>query len=300
MTQSNSPNPAQPDPARVEAAATSPRPAPVRNVTRPADGSPPVGFPDAPGVRELSLSDIFAALQKGIDDFRRAPRFGLFFGGFFALAGLLMMGSLLVWDSPLTVLSLAIAFPLLGPFIAVGLYEVSRRLDAGEPLSWREVLGVVIAQKDRQLAWMGMVVLFVFWVWAYQVRLLLALFLSSSAFSSYSGFIEVITTTQNGLTFLTVGTMIGAVLALVLFSLTVISMPLLVERDMDVATAMVTSVTTVRRNLMPMLTWGVIVTLAMLAAMLPGFAGLLFVLPVLGHATWHIYKRAIVQPAPET
>lgn len=256
--------------------------------------TPPVGFPDAPAIRRVSGGDIAAALRQGFADFLAAPQFGLFFGGVFVVGGLLLLACVAVWDTPWAILPLAVAFPLIGPFVAVGLYEVSRRLSAGEPLRWGEVLGVVFKQKDRQLAWLGFVMLFIFWMWAYQVRLLLALFLGFAPFSSLEGFLEVVTTTENGITFLIVGTMIGAVLALILFSVTVISTPLLVDRDYDIITAIVTSVTTVRRNPIPMVIWGAVVTVLMIAAMLPAFLGLLIVLPVLGHATWRLYERAIV------
>lgn len=256
---------------------------------------PPYGFPDAPAIRTVTGADIAEALRQGISDFLSAPLYGLFFGGIFAAGGLLLFASLTMWDTPWAIIPLATAFPLIGPFIAVGLYEVSRRLSSGERLGWPEVLRVVVAQKDRQLAWMGFVVLFVFWIWAYQVRLLLALFLGLSSFSTLEGFFNVVTTTENGLLFLAVGTAIGAALSLILYSVTVIAMPLLVDRDVDVITAIVTSVATVRRSPGPMIIWAAIVTICMLLAMVPAFIGLLVVLPVLGHATWRLYERAIVR-----
>lgn len=261
------------------------------NGTRP---TPPMGFPNAPAVRAAHWDDIGAALKAGISDLIAAPRFGLFFGLVYVLGGLILLACLFLWDTPWAIIPLAIAFPLLGPFIAVGLYEVSRRLTAGEPLSWRAVLGVVVRQKDRQLSWMAFVVLFAFWIWVYQLRLLLALFLGFAAFASLDSFVEIVTTTEDGLVFLAVGTMIGAVLALTLFSLTVFSIPLLVERDLDFVTAIVVSVTAVKRSPVVMLGWGAVVTLAMLAALAPAFLGLLVVLPILGHATWRLYERVIV------
>ena len=271
-------------------------PTPHAHHRNPTEASPPVGFPDAPGVRRVSGADILGALKDGWRDFLRAPLFGLFFGGVFAAGGWILLACLTIWDTPWAILPMAIAFPLIGPFVAVGLYEVSRRLSSGEPLSWSAVLGVVMKQKDRQLAWMGFVTLFIFWMWAYQVRLLLALFLGFAAFSSIEGFLNAITTTDNGLSFLAVGTCIGAVLATILFSVTVISMPLLVDRDYDIITAIVTSVTAVRRSPIPMLLWGATVTILMILALAPAFVGLLVILPVLGHATWRLYERAIVRP----
>ena len=275
------------------------RPAP-RAVARPADGSPPVGFPDAPGVRRVGLAQIGAALREGVSDFLRAPQFGLFFGAVFALGGLVLLAAVTRWDTPWAIVPLAIAFPLIGPFVAAGLYEVSRRLSAREPLRWGEVLGVVFRQHDRELVWAGFIMLFIFWVWAYQVRLLLAIFLGEESFSDLSGFFTVVATTENGWLFLGVGTMIGAFLSLVLFSTTVISIPLLLDREIDFVSAMVTSVTAVRRSPFAMLTWCAVVTILMLLALAPAFLGLLVVLPVLGHATWRLYERVIVRETATT
>jgi uncharacterized membrane protein len=140
---------------------------------------------------------------------------------------------------------------------------------------------------------MAFVVLFVFWVWLYQVRILIAVFLGFRAPSSLDGFLHAVTTTPEGLWFLAVGTLVGAALSLVLFSITVIAMPLLIDSERDFVTAMITSVRTVAANLVVMLTWGVLVVALAGLALLPAFLGLFVVFPVLGHATWHLYRRAI-------
>ncbi len=260
-----------------------------------AEPTPPVGFPKGPLIRHVSFQDVKAAFREGVADFKRAPLFGLFFGGVYVLGGLLLLAFLWVWDSPWAIIPLAVAFPLVGPFVAVGLYEVSRRISSGEKLSWRAVLGVIFRQKDRELVWMGFVMLFVFWIWAYQVRIMLALFIGSTANVSFANLFELVTTTEDGLMFLAMGTVIGGFLALVFFSLTVISVPLLLDRDVDVITALVTSVTTVRRSPWPMILWGLAVLILMLIALAPAFLGLFFILPILGHATWRLYERAIVR-----
>jgi uncharacterized membrane protein len=248
-----------------------------------------------PEVREVTPGDILAALQAGISDFFRAPWFGLFFGGIYAAGGLLILASLTVFDMPWMILPVAIGFPLVGPFVAVGLYEVSRRLAAGEPLDAGDILLVVVRQRDRQLGWMAFVVLFIFWIWIYQVRLLLAIFLGFKSFSTIDAFVRIVTTTPEGLGFLGVGTLVGAFLAFVLFSSTVIAMPLLLDSELDFVSAMIVSFKTVFTSPVAMLGWGVVVTALAIAAMLPAFLGLVIVLPVLGHATWHLYRRAVVK-----
>jgi uncharacterized membrane protein len=249
------------------------------------------GIPD---VNTLGFDDLKACLSKGISDFRKAPQFGLFFGGIFAFGGIFIVQSFIVWEKGWMIYPMMVGFPLIGPFAAVGLYDVSRRLEGGQPLIWKEILSVISLQTSRQLPYMAFVMLFIFWIWMYQVRLLLALILGHMSFPSLTAFIEIITTTPQGWAFVGIGHVVGALFALLLFSLTVISIPLILDRDVDFITGMITSVKTVLKSPIVMLTWGVFVTLAVMVSFIPLFLGLLVVLPVLGHTTWHIYKRAVV------
>ncbi len=247
-----------------------------------------------PQVRALSAADIRASLNEGLSDLRQAPGFGLLIGAIAAAFGVAIVVGVTFLNMPWMIYPFAIGFPLAGPFLAVGLYEVSRRLESGQSLSFGGIWLVIWGQRGRELSWMAFVMLFVFWVWVYQVRLLMALFLGRQSFSSFGKFIEIITTTSEGMAFLAIGHVIGAALALIMFSLTVISIPLLLERDLDMVTAMITSVKAVLASPVVMLGWGLIVTLLVILAALPMFLGIIVVLPVLGHATWHIYKRAVV------
>ncbi|MEM9428910.1 MAG: DUF2189 domain-containing protein [Pseudomonadota bacterium] len=251
--------------------------------------------PPIPKIKPVTPEIIRTALSRGIEDFRAAPQFGLFFGAIYALGGAFMIWVLAQVGASWMIIPLAIGFPLLGPFVAVGLYEVSRRRQRGEPLEWGPILFVIRDQTNRQLGWMSLVILFMFWIWVYQVRLLLALFLGMEAFLDPAAFLAHIVTSSEGIAFLLVGTLIGAVLTCVIFSLTVVSMPLLLDRDIDVVTAMIVSVQTVVANPQAMLSWGVVIAGATLIAMLPAFLGLLIMLPILGHATWHLYTQ-LVEP----
>lgn len=144
---------------------------------------------------------------------------------------------------------------------------------------------------------MAFVTLFFFVIWMYQVRLLIALLLGLNAsFSSIKEFMTVVLTTNEGLLFLVIGNLDGAALSLVLFSLTVVSFPLLLDRDVDFVTAMITSVRAVVASPGPMIGWAAIITVLLIISALPYFLGLLVTVPVLGHATWHLYRR-IVAPA---
>lgn len=255
-------------------------------------GMPKSSVPD---VRPIGWHDIAASLRSGIGDFFKAPKYGLLFGAVYALGGLAIL-ALLIWsDMPWMILLIGIGFPLVGPFVAAGLYEVSRKLAAGENLTWRSVLFTVFSQRERQLGWMAFVVLFIFWIWVYQVRILIAIFLGFNTPSTIEGFVQTITTTGSGLMFLSVGTLVGAFLAMVLFSATVIAMPMLLDSEKDFVSAIIASFQSVFRSPIPMLGWGVIVTLSAIVAMLPAFLGLIVVFPILGHATWHLYTRAVVR-----
>ena len=245
----------------------------------------------------IQVADIRVALLAGVKDFWRRPALSGFFGLVYAVFGLLFTVGLIVFDQIWMVVPVAVGFPLIAPFIAAGLYEMSRRFESGQPFSWRDIFLVVVKQQRREFGWMAFVVLFVFWVWIYQVRLLLALFLQWQSFSSLSGFLDILATT-NGILFLSVGTIVSALLATVLFSVTVVSMPILLDQEIDFVSAMILSVKTVLANPLVMLTWGAIVAVLVLLAMVPAFLGVVFVLPVLGHTTWHLYKRTVLETQP--
>lgn len=248
-----------------------------------------------PAVRRISADDVYAALRQGYQDFRAAPRFGLFFGGAYAAAGILLF--LLLWlvQQPLWIVPFAFAFPLIGPFAAIGLYEVSRRREAGEPLSWDAILGVVWAQRNRQLPSMAFVVVAFFLLWMWAASMLVILFLGRMSGAVYSN-LDAILATSNGLMLLVAGGIVGGIIAFLLFAVTAVSLPLLLDRDIDYVTAMRVSFRAVTDNLQPMLHWAWIVVGLLFVGMVPMFLGLVATLPVLGHATWHVYRKVI---APE-
>ncbi|MBP7001474.1 DUF2189 domain-containing protein [Amaricoccus sp.] len=257
--------------------------------------TPTTGAP-RPLVRPITKDDVYESLHAGWLDFRAAPQFGLFFGAVYALCGIAIFLELWRLEQPLWIVPLALAFPLIGPFLAIGLYEVSRRREAGEPLDWAGVLGVIWAERNRQMPMMAFVMLAGFLIWMWFARLILAIFLGRMRFAVYSD-IDILFTTGAGLGMLVVGTLVGGAIALALFSVTAVSLPLLLDREVDFVTAMATSVEAVKRNPLPMLTWALVIAVSLAAAMVPFFLGLLVALPVLGHATWHLYRR-VIAPLP--
>ena len=250
-----------------------------------------------PVVRRVSVADIAESLGQGLRDFQAAPLFGLAFAGLYVAGGILILLSLTAFGMVYLAYPLAAGFALLGPFVAVGLYEVSRQREAGEAPSMRGIWATIRAR--REIGWMAFVTLFVFLVWMYQVRLLIAVLLGLHAsFSSLPEFVTVVLTTNEGLLFLALGNLVGAALSLILFSLTVVSFPLLLDRDIDAVTAMITSVRAVVMSPLPMIGWAAVIVGLLALSSLPYFLGLLVTLPVLGHATWHLYRRIVVPLEP--
>jgi len=245
---------------------------------------------EIPEPRVISTSDLAGVLRAGLADFKRAPGFGLAFSAFYVLGGIVLYLVFVASGQSWWFIPVAVGFPLLAPFAATGLYEVSRRLEAGEKLDWPGILGCVLAQKDRQVPSMAMVIMLAFMFWVFVAHTTFALFFGLQPITSST---EDMLLSSTGLTMLAVGGVIGGAMAAIMFALTVVSLPLLLHREVDFITAMITSVRVVMSNLVPMALWALVISGLLFVAMLPAFLGLFLVLPVLGHATWHLYRRVL-------
>ncbi len=254
-----------------------------------ADPPPPQS---PPILQPVTFADVRAALAEGLNDFKRAPAFGLFFSAFYVLGGFIILAQLMVLDQSWWILPISLGFPLLGPFAAVGLYEVSRRLETGESLDWAGVLGVIFRQKDRQIPSLITFVIIIFLFWVYAAHLVFALFFGLSAMTNVMSSAEILWS-FNGMIMLLIGTIVGAGLSFVIFGSTVIGLPLLLDREIDFVSAMIASFKTVTTYPGPMLSFGLLTAVILFLGMAPLFMGLFLVLPVLGHATWRLYRRAV-------
>lgn len=251
------------------------------------EASPP------PIINQIAISDVVAALKAGWSDFIRAPSFGLFFAAFYVIGGIVMYLEFQVMEQSYWIIPVGLGFPILAPFLAVGLYEVSRRLERGDVLDWAAILGAVFNQKDRQFPSIAMVLIMGFMFWVFVAHLIFTLFMGLEPLTNITTNWQDALINRNGVTMLIVGTAVGGAMAFVAFSITVCSLPLLLERELDFISAMIFSFQAVLQNLVPMLLWGAIVSLLLVAGMVPFFLGLFVTLPVLGHATWHLYRRAM-------
>lgn len=252
------------------------------------DPAPPLPQPQVGG--DLAWADLGKALAAGWRDFLAMPQYGMFFGGVCVLAGLAMGWAAIFSSEPTWLIPAMAGFPLVAPFVAVGLYEASRRREAGEPLSWRAVLGALKGHGDDQILSMGVIVFVAFSFWMIVAHAIFAIFMAESGMGGES---LAALATPAGLMMLSVGSAVGAVMAFAFYAMTVISLPMLVERKVDFLTAIIASFKVVRGNPAVMLGWAAIIAAVLFAAMLPAFLGLLVALPVLGHATWHLYRRAV-------
>ncbi len=247
-------------------------------------------LPQAQVATDLVFADLGKALAAGWRDFLAMPQYGMFFGGVYVLAGLAMGWAAIVASEPTWLIPAMAGFPLVAPFVAVGLYEASRRREVGERAGWRAVLGALKGHGDDQILSMGVIVFVAFSFWMIVAHAIFAIFMAESGMGGES---IAALLTPAGLTMLGVGSAVGAVMAFAFYAMTVISLPMLVERKVDFLTAIIASFKVVRGNPAVMLGWAAIIAAVLFAAMIPAFLGLLVALPVLGHATWHLYRRAV-------
>lgn len=245
----------------------------------------PLGVPELGAV---GISTLRQALLLGWRDFRIHPGFGLFFAALTVLGGWAISWVTVTTGQSYWLVFAAIGFPLLGPFAAVGLYEVSHRLQLGEAVTTAEVIQTVLHQRKRQLPSICAIVVIAFLFWFFLAHMIFALFLGLTPMTNISSSYEVFLQ-PNGLMMLAFGTVIGAVFSAFLFSITVFAMPLLLDRDIDFVTAMITSLQVVLRSPIVMLSWGAFIAFVTLLSMIPAFLGLLVAVPVFGHASWHLY-----------
>jgi len=245
-------------------------------------------------VRPLKRGDIAEIVVAGWRDFKAAPLYGLFFGGIYALGGMGVVALFVFLQMPYVAYPLTMGFALIVPFVATGTYEVSRRLERGEPLSWNAVFGSVWARSGRDLGWMALVTVFVLIIWVDFAIFLFLMFYGLHMPTVQELFVTILST-QRGIVFALVGNAFGAVIAAFVFSITAVSMPMLADRDVDFVTAMITSVRCVLAAPAQMLAWAVFIGLGLGFSILSGFVALFVILPVLGHASWHMYRKVVVE-----
>jgi uncharacterized membrane protein len=254
-----------------------------------------VGLPetmrDRLSVRAPTMDDPWQWLQAGWRDTWRQPGLSLGYGCAFVLVGLAVTAGL--WASGLESLIpvFAAGFTLLGPVLAAGLYEISRKHEAGEKATLVDAAVWRLA-RPGQIAFLSYSLMFLFLIWLRVATLLYALFVHDN-YMPIDEFAAFVLTTSQGLSMLMVGTAVGAVLAFIAFAISALSVPILLRHDIDAISAMATSVRTVVRYPGPMLLWAWLVAVLIALGMMTMFIGLIVVFPLVGHATWHAYRALI-------
>jgi uncharacterized membrane protein len=253
-----------------------------------------------PRIRAISVDDITDSLRKGVEDFRAMPALGMTIGGFYALGGIALLYAFNSFGANLIgIEGLAVVFPLIagfalvGPFAAMGLYEASRRRDEGQTVGLRDIFSIRRATTTPSVMFLGFILVFTLFVWLRIAAIIYALFFGLNP-PPMSELLTRIFTTTDGFAFLLIGNGVGAAFAFLVFAITVVSFPYMLEKDTDAVTAVALSVSAVAKNTLPLAGWALFVAVALVVSWLPFFLGLIVMLPILGHATWRLYKRMII------
>jgi uncharacterized membrane protein len=247
----------------------------------------------APAVRCIAPADLRDVLAKGLEDFGAYRTDVVFLCVIYPVVGL-VLGRLAFGYGMLPLLfPLASGFALIGPFAAVGLYELSRQREQGVSVTWANAFGVVRSPSFGAIVVLGLLLVVIFMAWLAAAEMVYLATLGPEAPASIASFARDLFTTGPGWVLIAVGIGVGFLFAVLVLAISVVSFPLLLDRDVGVDTAVWTSVRAVAANPLPMALWGLIVAGSLVLGSLPFFVGLIVVMPVLGHATWHLYRKVV-------
>jgi uncharacterized membrane protein len=249
----------------------------------------------APVIRKIEIRDIRDALQEGLNDFWAMPTHAALLALVYPLCGMVLAYTPSYQNALQLLFPLASGFALVGPFAAVGLYEMSRRRELGLEISWKYAFNVLRSPSIPSIAALGSVLLTIFAAWITTSQWLYTALYGPTPPVDFVDFLQQVVSTGRGWLLIGAGCLIGLCFAAVTLAISVVSFPMLLDRDAGALAAVATSIKTVRNNPIPMALWGLIVTAALLIGSLPFFVGLTLVVPVLAHATWHLYRKVIVR-----
>jgi uncharacterized membrane protein len=245
-------------------------------------------------IRDIGWRDVEDALRAGVADFKARPSHILFLMLLYPLVALMLARLSLGYDVLPLFFPVLSGLALVGPFIALGMYEISRRRERGEDDRWVHALGVLRAPARGQIAVMSVLLFGLFVAWLGAAMLIYRLTFGGAAPASIGGFIAEVLTTPHGWLLIILGHAAGFLFAVAVLTISVVSFPMLLDRRVSAAEAIATSIAAVRQNPRSMASWGAIVAASLMLGALPFFIGLAVVVPILGHATWHLYRRVVV------
>lgn len=245
-----------------------------------------------PVIRRIGLPDLRQALAKGWEDFFATPTQLIFLCVLYPIVGLVAARMLAGDDTIQLIFPLVAGLSLVGPVAAVGLYEISRRRERGQPANWLNAFDVLRDPAFLSIAAVGLLLTVIFVAWLAAARMIFEATVGAVP-GSFDALAQAVFQTPEGHRLILLGNLVGFGFAVVVLMLTVVSVPLLLDRNTGIAVALRTSIRACLANPLPMAVWGLIVAVLLVLGSLPAFIGLAVVMPVLGHATWHLYRRVV-------
>jgi uncharacterized membrane protein len=247
-----------------------------------------------PIIRKISVADIGDALKLGLNDFSEKPSHYVFLCLLYPIAGIVLA----IWTSGADVLPMLFplmsGFALLGPIAAIGLYEISRRREQGLDSSWSHAFDVRFSPALPSIIAVGILLFALFIAWLVVAQMIYTAYFGDAVPSSISSMLSDVLTTSQGMGLILWGNLVGLVFAAIVLATTVIAFPLLLDRDVGAVAAVDASIRATLANPGPIALWGLIVAALLVIGTIPIFAGLAVVMPILGHATWHLYRKLVV------
>lgn len=246
-----------------------------------------------PQIRKIEIADLKDVLAKGIEDFGANRTDVVFLVIIYPIMGLLLARMAFEHALMPLLFPLVSGFALLGPVAGIGLYEMSRRREQGLRASWGSAFGVIGSPSFGAVVTLGLILVGIFFLWLAAAQGIYLLTLGPEPPESFLAFVEAVFTTGAGWAMIVLGCGVGFLFAVLVLAISVVSFPLLLDRKVGVAAAIDTSLRAVRANPVPMAAWGLIVAGGLALGSLPALIGLIVVMPVLGHATWHLYRKVV-------
>lgn len=244
-------------------------------------------------INQIGAPDVTDALRRGFDDFAAKPSHVIFLVAIYPVIGLLLAALTIGYNVIPLLFPLMAGFTLVGPFAALGFYEISRRRAQGLDTSWSHAFDPLRSPALGSIAALGGILLAIFGLWLFAAMMIYRLTFGDAVPTAIGPFLTEVLTTPHGWALMLIGNLVGLCFAVAVLSLSVVSFPLILDRNADVGTAVRTSIRAVRENPRTMIVWGCIVTGMLALGTIPLFLGLAVALPVLGHATWHLYRRTV-------